>query len=75
MSLTKSDFLLYLECPLHLWAKKHNLLEKTAPSQFDQFIMMQGQQAEKLASQYFTDFYLANAKNGDSMQSQPTFFE
>lgn len=75
MQLTKSDFLLYLETPMHLWAKKHNLLERTAPSDFDQFIMLQGQKAEKLASQYFTEIFISTAKVDDTVSHQPVFVD
>ncbi|MFH1967180.1 MAG: DUF2779 domain-containing protein [Patescibacteria group bacterium] len=73
MMLTKSDFLLYLECPLHLWAKKHDLIQNTTPSDFDQFTMRQGQQAEKIAIQYLSDRFLDVGMKGASYQSQPTF--
>lgn len=49
--LTKSDFLLYLGAPLHLWAKKHNKLNKIVPSVFEQHLMKQGYEVEKLAHQ------------------------
>ncbi len=47
--LTKSDFLLYLKAPLHLWAEKHNKLNKLAPSVYEQHLMKQGYEVEKLA--------------------------
>lgn len=47
--LTKSDFLLYMSAPLHLWAKKHNKLNKIVPSVFEQHLMKQGYEVEKLA--------------------------
>lgn len=47
--LTKSDFLLYLKAPLHLWAEKHNKLNKLVPSVYDQHLMRQGYEVEKLA--------------------------
>lgn len=63
--LTKSDFLLFLKAPLHLWAKKHKKLKKLAPSVYEQHLMKQGYEVEKLAHQllpnatwqkaYFTD--------------------
>jgi hypothetical protein len=39
--LTKSDFLLFLEAPRHLWAEKHDLIDKI-PSVLDINIMRQG---------------------------------
>lgn len=47
--LTKSDFLLYLKAPLHLWAEKHNKLNKLVPSVYEQHLMKQGYEVEKLA--------------------------
>ena len=51
-SISKTDFLLYLDAPMHLWAKKYNQLEVTAPSLYDQHLMEQGQEVEKLAGEY-----------------------
>ena len=50
-NLTKSDFLLFLEAPRHLWAAKHDLIEKT-PSALDIHNMEQGYQVEALAKEY-----------------------
>ena len=47
--LTKSDFLLYLKAPLHLWAEKHGKLNKLVPSVYEQHLMKQGYEVEKLA--------------------------
>lgn len=65
--LTKSDFLLFLKAPLHLWAKENNKLDKKAPSAYEQHLMKQGYGVEKLAREllpnatwqkpYFTDDY------------------
>lgn len=62
---TKSDFLLFLKAPLHLWAKVNDKLEKKAPSIYEQHLMKQGYEVEKLAHEllpnaiwqkpYFTD--------------------
>ena len=63
--ITKSDFLLFLKAPLHLWAKENDKLEKKAPSIYEQHLMKQGYEVEKLAHKllpnatwqkpYFTD--------------------
>lgn len=47
--ITKSEFLLFLKAPLHLWAKKHNKLNKTVPTVYEQHLMKQGYEVEKLA--------------------------
>lgn len=63
--LTKSDFLLFLKAPLHLWAKVNDKLDKKTPSVYEQHLMQQGYIVEKLAHEllpnatwqkpYFTD--------------------
>lgn len=63
--ITKSDFLLFLKAPLHLWASVNNKLDKKAPSIYEQHLMKQGYEVEKLAHEllpnavwqkpYFTD--------------------
>ena len=63
--ITKSDFLLFLKAPLHLWAKENDKLEKKVPSIYEQHLMKQGYEVEKLAHDllpnatwqkpYFTD--------------------
>ena len=60
--LTKSDFLSYLEAPLHLWAKKHNLIEKS-PSVFEIHIMNQGYEVEKLAKEYIHAVIINHSKD------------
>ena len=49
--LTKTDFILFLESPLHLWALKHDALTISSPSAYDQHLMQQGYQVEKIAHQ------------------------
>lgn len=53
--LTKSDFLRFLDAPMHLWAKAHDALEQKTATLLDQHIREQGQQVEALARQYFED--------------------
>ncbi len=50
--LSKSDFLLFLESPMHLWAKAHNALELKAQTPYEQHLIQQGQAIEALARQY-----------------------
>ena len=49
MLISKTDFLLYLDAPLHLWAKKHNKIEQIVLSLFELNLMEQGNQIEDLA--------------------------
>jgi hypothetical protein len=60
--LTKSDFLLFLDAPLHLWAEKHNLIEIT-PSPFDINVMRQGYEVEALAKEYIEKYVLKPDEN------------
>ncbi len=53
--LTKSDFLLFLEAPRHLWAAKHDLIDKT-PSVFDVNVMRQGYEVEALGKEYLEKY-------------------
>jgi len=53
--LTKSDFLVYMDAPLHLWALKHNQYNKSL-SQYDQHLIKQGYEVEKLAREYVKQY-------------------
>ncbi|MBD3250723.1 MAG: DUF2779 domain-containing protein [Candidatus Pacebacteria bacterium] len=52
MILTKSDFLLYLDAPLHLWAKINHRQDTREFSAFDQHLARQGYQVERLAKKF-----------------------
>ena len=62
MLISKTDFLIYLDAPLHLWAKKHNRIEQVVPSPFDLHLMEQGNQIEDLAIEFLKE---AIFKQGD----------
>jgi hypothetical protein len=53
--ISKTDFLLYLDAPLHLWAAKHERLEQVEPSPFVQHLMEQGQEVEHLAASFLQE--------------------
>ncbi len=61
--LTKTDFMLYLEAPMHLWAAKHDQLEQTTPSKYDLHLMGQGQQIEKLARDFLVQEIMSIDRN------------
>lgn len=61
--LSKTDYLNYLEAPMHLWAKAHDRLEDTTPSLYDQHLMRQGQQVEALARDYLQQVVLPQYEN------------
>ncbi|MDO9547140.1 MAG: DUF2779 domain-containing protein [Pelolinea sp.] len=69
--LTKSDFLLYLDAPLHLWAAKHDRIE-TSPSPFNVHLMDQGYEVEQLAKQYILSV-LINPLNEETLHWQSTY--
>lgn len=54
--ITKSDFLLYLEAPLHLWAKENNQLEKVVPTTYERHLMEQGNDIEELGKVFLQEF-------------------
>ena len=69
--LSKSDFLLYLDAPLHLWAAKHGQADLT-PSEFDQHMMRQGYEVESLAKAWL-EGYALQAAQGEVLLWQNTY--
>ncbi len=69
--LTKSDFLLFCEAPRHLWAKKNLKIDLTL-TDFDQHLIAEGYEVEKLAQEYFANEILPQ-KPGCQMKLQQTF--
>lgn len=63
MRLSKTDFLRYLEAPLHLWASVHGRLETESPTLYQQHLMTQGQQVETLGHQYLEEFLISKQKD------------
>ncbi len=51
-SISKTDFRLFLDCPLHFWAFKHGLEPTISPTAMDEFRMQQGRAVEVLALEY-----------------------
>ncbi|MCB2214288.1 DUF2779 domain-containing protein [bacterium] len=56
--LTKSDFLFYLDAPMHLWAKAHDALAAQTPPPLVQHLIQQGQEVEGLARTYLEEVVL-----------------
>jgi len=50
-NISKSDFLLFLEAPRHLWAEKHGKIDHTL-SDFDRHLIDEGYEVENLAREY-----------------------
>jgi len=74
MTITKSDFLIYLDAPLHLWASKHDSLDKTTPSDYDLHLMSEGQKVEKYANQFLEEIILKQYAHGQ-IYFQPTYHD
>jgi len=70
--LTKSDFLLYLESPMHLWASAHNQLESKPPSLLEQHLSLQGQQVESHGHTYLEEVLLPHYPNAQLIW-QPSY--
>lgn len=75
MPLTKSDFLLFLESPLHLWAKSHGQLPTTEPSLHQQMISQQGYEIEKLAKQFLQYKVLSEYPTGSTIEFEITLVD
>ena len=71
MTLTKSDYQLFLDAPMHLWAHKHGQIQKQ-PTEFEIHIMNQGYEVEELARKYLEEF-VVNSENGENVEFQRTF--
>ena len=52
--LTKTDYLRYLEAPMHLWAEAHGWLEDAAPSEYALHLMQQGRSVQQLAQEFLS---------------------
>lgn len=71
MNLTKTDFLRYLDTPMHLWAEKHDQLDEAAPTLYELHLMKQGQAVENLARDFLIE-YLAEAHPEAVLEYQKT---
>lgn len=72
VKLTKTDFLAYLDSPKHLWAIKHNKLDKTEITAYVQHLFEQGYQVEKYAKRYIQEIILKQyGSNPENLVFQP----
>jgi hypothetical protein len=62
--LTKSDFLAYLDAPLHLWAEHNNQIEKS-PSSYELQLFEQGKEIEKLGKEYLSNLLKNTAPDSE----------
>ena len=72
--LSKTDFLMFLEAPMHLWAKAHDQLQQKPLSPYEQHLMLQGQEVEALAREYIETNLLPNYSNAQLLW-QPTYHD
>ncbi len=68
--ISKTDFMLYLEAPLHLWAAKHGRIE-VQPTLYEQHLMEQGREIETLARKFLKKNYLSGSNL--EIESEVTF--
>jgi len=71
MNLSKTDFLRYLEAPMHLWAEKHDQLAEITPTLYELHLMKQGQVVENLARDFLIS-YLAETHPQAVLEFQKT---
>jgi hypothetical protein len=57
--LTKTDFLLYLDAPMHLWARVNQRMAVQEPTPHHKYLIAQGRQVEELASAYLANLFEA----------------
>jgi hypothetical protein len=72
MHLTKSQFLTYLESPLHLWLSVHSTVQPKPPSLFEQHTLQQGYAVEKLAKEFLTSRVKAQYPAGTTLEFEVT---
>lgn len=68
--LTKSDFLIYLDSPLHLWAHTHGMEGTKVVSVYDEHLSKQGYAVEKLAKQFLENKLLLDYSVGSTITFQ-----
>lgn len=71
MPLTKSDFLLFLESPLHLWCKS-NGVEPKPRTLYDQQVADQGYQVEQLAQEFLASKVAREYPPGSTIEFEHT---
>jgi len=68
--ISKTDFLWYMDAPMHLWARAHGRLADQSPSAYKQHLMAQGQEVEALGLQYLEKFVLPDYKQAELVWQQ-----
>lgn len=70
--LTKSDYITYLDSPLHLWALKNNQYQQKL-SDFDKHLIKQGYEVETLAREYVKKYISKNCEFQKIYQTDDLF--
>ncbi|MDD3475135.1 MAG: DUF2779 domain-containing protein, partial [Candidatus Dojkabacteria bacterium] len=71
--ITKTDFLTYLDSPRHLWAVKHNKIDKKDIDVYLKHLLEQGYEVEELAVDYIKKYILPKySTNKDDLHIQAT---
>ena len=68
--ISKTDFLWFMDAPMHLWARTHGPLADQSPSAYAQHLMAQGQQVESLGLQYIEKFVLPDYEQAELVWQQ-----
>ncbi|MBT7071256.1 MAG: DUF2779 domain-containing protein [Anaerolineae bacterium] len=71
LTITKSDYKIFLDAPIHLWGEKHGHRNKKLTA-FEGHITDQGYKVEELANSYL-EKHIVNADVGESVQFQQEF--
>jgi hypothetical protein len=61
MKLTKSEYLMYLDCPKHLWAYVNNKLSQNELDTFTQHLFEQGYEVQKYAKEFVKNILVPNS--------------
>ena len=70
--LSKTDFLVFLEAPMHLWALSQDKLQIKIHTPYEQHLIQQGQQVEELARVFIENILLTAYPDGQLLW-QPTY--
>lgn len=71
--LSKTDFLWYLDAPMHLWAKAHDALELGTQTPYEQHLIQQGVRVETLAREYIEKVLVPQHDDHAQVFWQPTY--
>jgi hypothetical protein len=70
--LTKTDFLIYMDTPLHLWAWANQAVDGDVPGGYERFLMEQGKEIENIAKAYIEEYILPRYGDTEKLW-QPTY--